>query len=245
MEKKKVSLKPVEKESLYLKISDSIYSYIKINDLQPGDKLPSERDMAAMLQTSRNSVREALRMLEDRGLIYVKTGSGVFVSSPYGEKSTLSIRLTECSLEELQELQTTLDHQAVLNAIARSSREQKEELISIASEMMEMFQENIYSHTLDHSFHSKLYKMGRNTAIHQLINRIRDDRFVRREDADCENHSVWLTTVPEHLALAKAIDNAASAAALNAIDTINNYGFSLKNVCSEGNKQDKPPSQNT
>ena len=70
-----------------MKISDSIYSYIKINELQPGDKLPSERDMAAMLKTSRNSVREALRILEDRGLIYVKP-EAVFLSTTLTEKIT-------------------------------------------------------------------------------------------------------------------------------------------------------------
>ena len=113
MKKNDVLLKPVEKDSLYLKISDAVYSYIKMNNLQPDDKLPSERDMAAMLQTSRNSVREGLRILEDRGLIYVKTGSGVFVKDPYGEHSAISVRLTECTTEELQELQTILDHQAV------------------------------------------------------------------------------------------------------------------------------------
>ena len=75
----RISMKPIEKKSLYLKISDSIYRYIQMNNLQPGDKLPSERDMSSMLQTSRNSVREALRILEDRGLIYVKTGSGAFM----------------------------------------------------------------------------------------------------------------------------------------------------------------------
>lgn len=228
MEKKTINLKPVEKESLYLKISDSIYSYIRINELQPGDKLPSERDMAAMLQTSRNSVREALRILEDRGLLYVKTGSGVFVNNPYGQKSTLTIRLTDCTLEELQELQNTLDHQAVLNAILKGSPEEKQALVSIATEMQEMYRQNIYSHTLDHSFHSKLYKMSKNNAIHQLISKIRDTRFVRRADADCENDSVWLITVPHHLTLAQAILNQNSAAALDAIDTINQYGFSLK-----------------
>ena len=67
MKKNDVLLKPVEKDSLYLKISDAVYSYIKMNNLQPDDKLPSERDMAAMLQTSRNSGREGLRILEDRG----------------------------------------------------------------------------------------------------------------------------------------------------------------------------------
>lgn len=227
MEKKTINLKPVEKESLYLKISDSIYSYIKVNDLQPGDKLPSERDMATMLQTSRNSVREALRILEDRGLIYVKTGSGVFVSNPYGQKNTLSIRLTDCTMEELQDLQNILDHQAVLNAINSGTREQKEKLLSIASEMQELYQKNIYSHTLDHSFHSLLYKMGHNNAIHQLITKIRDTRFVYRADTDRENDSIWLPTVPDHFTLAEAIFYQNSAAALDAIDTINRYGFSL------------------
>ena len=227
MEKKTINLKPIEKESLYLKISDSIYSYIKVNDLQPGDKLPSERDMATMLQTSRNSVREALRILEDRGLIYVKTGSGVFVSNPYGQKNTLSIRLTDCTMEELQDLQNVLDHQAVLNAINSGTREQKEKLLSIASEMQELYQKNIYSHTLDHSFHSLLYKMGHNNAIHQLITKIRDTRFVYRADTDRENDSIWLPTVPDHFTLAEAIFYQNSAAALDAIDTINRYGFSL------------------
>lgn len=229
MEEKKISLKPVEKDSLYLKISDSIYSFIKMNDLQPGDKLPSERDMAATLQTSRNSVREALRILEDRGLIYVKTGSGVFVSNPYGENSALSIRLTDCTLGELQELQKVLDHQAVLNAITRGTPRQKKELVSIANEMVEKFKENVYSHTLDHSFHNLLYKMGKNSAIHQLINRIRDARFVFRQDADYDNNSVWLPTVPDHLTLANAILQKNTAAALGAIDSILDYGFFLKN----------------
>lgn len=228
MKKELIALKPVEKQSLYIKISDSIYGYIKVNDLQPGDKLPSERTMASMLQTSRNSVREALRILEDRGLIYIKTGSGVFVNNLYGEKNVLSVRLTNCTLEELQELQFTLDHRAVLNAISRGTPDQKEKLVSIAEEMQALYRDNVYSHTLDHSFHKQLYKMGNNNAIHQLIIKIRDYRFVCREDADCENDSVWLTTVPDHLTLAQAIQANNSAAALGAIDTINNHGFSLK-----------------
>ena len=101
MEEREIKLKPVEKDSLYLKISDSIYNYIRMNNLQPGDKLPSERDMAAMLQTSRNSVREALRILEDRGLIYVKTGSGVFINTPDNGKSVLSVRLTDFTAKEI------------------------------------------------------------------------------------------------------------------------------------------------
>lgn len=227
MSELKVAMKPVHKKSLYLKISDSIYSYIQMNNLQPGDKLPSERDMSEMLQTSRNSVREGLRILEDRGLIEVKTGRGVFVKNPYGENNTITIRLQNCTLEDIQELQSSLDHQAVLNAVNRSTEEEKEALIQIASEMVRLSKENIYSHTLDHSFHSQLYKSGRNPAIEQMIINIREERFVYQEDSGINDGLIWLKTIPEHLDLALAIRNADIPAAIQAIDTINHYGFRL------------------
>ena len=223
----RISMQPVEKKSLYLKISDSIYSYIQVNDLQPGDKLPSEREMSAMLQTSRNSVREALRILEDRGLIYVKTGSGVFIQNPYGENNSFAVRLTNFTLHEMQELQSTLDHQAVQNAIERGTDEEKQQLISLASEMVRLASENLYSHILDHSFHSKLYEIGQNSVIHQLIVRIREYRFVQQEESEDGNDSIWLETVPQHLDLAQTLYEKDLEKAIRAIDEINEYGFRI------------------
>lgn len=150
--KNRISMKPIEKKSLYLKISDAIYRYIQMNNLQPGDKLPSERDMSAMLQTSRNSVREALRILEDRGLIYVKTGSGVFINNPYGENNSFTFQLTNCSLEEMEELQSALDHKAVENAMERGTFQEKDQLVATAAEMVKLAGDNLYSHVLDRSF---------------------------------------------------------------------------------------------
>lgn len=223
----RISMKPVEKKSLYLKISDSIYSYIQMNGLQPGDKLPSERDMSAMLKTSRNSVREALRILEDRGLIYVKTGSGVFIQNPYGENNSFSIRLTDCTLQDIQELQSTLDHLAVRNAMERGTDEEKKQLISLATEMVRLASDNLYSHILDHSFHSKLYEIGHNSAVHQMIVRIREYRFVHQEESEDGNDSIWLPTVRQHLDLAQALYDKDSEKAIRAIDEINEYGFNL------------------
>lgn len=223
----RISMQPVEKKSLYLKISDSIYSYIQMNGLQPGDKLPSEREMSAMLKTSRNSVREALRILEDRGLIYVKTGSGVYIQNPYGENNSFTIQLTNFTLHEIQELQRTLDHQAVENAMERGTEDEKRQLISLASEMARLASDNIYSHILDHSFHSKLYKIGRNSVIYQLIVHIREYRFVQQEGSEDGNDSIWLATVPQHLDLAQALYDKDLKKAIRAIDEINEYGFRI------------------
>ena len=223
----RISMKPIEKKSLYLKISDAIYRYIQMNNLQPGDKLPSEHDMSSMLQTSRNSVREALRILEDRGLIYVKTGSGVFINNPYGENNSFTIQLTNCSLEEIEELQSALDHKAVENAMERGTFQEKDQLVSTAAEMVKLAGENLYSHVLDRSFHDSLYKIGRNSAIEQMINKIRSYRFIQQEDSEDGNDSIWLATIPQHLMLAQALKDRDMKIAIQAIDEINEYGFEI------------------
>jgi len=46
----------------------------------PGSKLPSESELVAELNVSRTSIREALRVLESRGMIQVRSGSGAYVS---------------------------------------------------------------------------------------------------------------------------------------------------------------------
>ena len=76
--------------------------------LQPGDKLPSQRELVAMFQTSRASIREALRVLEQKGLIEVKLGvsGGAVVKHAGTEPITESLKLL------LQQNRVSLEHLA-------------------------------------------------------------------------------------------------------------------------------------
>jgi GntR family transcriptional regulator, transcriptional repressor for pyruvate dehydrogenase complex len=59
---------------------EQIQALIMDGQIEPGTKLPSEGELASQLQISRASIREALRVLESRGVIQVRSGSGAYVS---------------------------------------------------------------------------------------------------------------------------------------------------------------------
>jgi GntR family transcriptional regulator, transcriptional repressor for pyruvate dehydrogenase complex len=61
------------------KVTDAILERIATNDLLPGDALPPERELAAQFGVSRTVIREAVRALKAKGLLEVRSGSGVRV----------------------------------------------------------------------------------------------------------------------------------------------------------------------
>lgn len=69
-------------QALYRQIAESIAAQIRAGDLQIGDRLPSERQLADELGVSRVTVRQALSLLEEQGLIERLPGIGSFVSKP-------------------------------------------------------------------------------------------------------------------------------------------------------------------
>ena len=64
-------------------------------ELQPGDRLPSEREFRQMLGVGRGTLREALRVLEQKGLIEIRTGvkGGVFVKELTADPMTADLAL--------------------------------------------------------------------------------------------------------------------------------------------------------
>jgi len=64
------------------RIADELRTAIESGELTAGQKLPSERELAARYGTARNTAREAFRLLETAGLVDIEHGSGVFVHRP-------------------------------------------------------------------------------------------------------------------------------------------------------------------
>ncbi len=68
----------IRRNKVYEEVAKQIERLI-LQKLQPGDKLPSERELAELLQVSRSSIRDAIRSLELMGLVEPRQGAGTIV----------------------------------------------------------------------------------------------------------------------------------------------------------------------
>jgi GntR family transcriptional regulator, transcriptional repressor for pyruvate dehydrogenase complex len=84
----------IRRRSLYEEIADRLQDLIAAQRLQPGDRLPSERELSASLGVSRTSVRQALASLRSIGLIDIRHGDGTFLLRPIEQVvSTLAVEM--------------------------------------------------------------------------------------------------------------------------------------------------------
>ena len=116
---------PIERRKVYEQVSERLSAQIG-TALQPGDALPPERELAERYRVGRSSVREALRMLESRGLIESR-GSGAFVvaawRNPFQEPLSLVVAGEDVDRTQLFEVRRMLEAEAAaLAAQRRQSR---------------------------------------------------------------------------------------------------------------------------
>jgi GntR family transcriptional regulator, transcriptional repressor for pyruvate dehydrogenase complex len=103
---------------------EQIAERIRLGELSEGDRLPSERELAAAMQISRPTLREAVRVLVDAGVLRVERGSarGIFVASGYVPfallRSMSELRMDEVAgvLEARRLIEPRVAQLAALNA---------------------------------------------------------------------------------------------------------------------------------
>lgn len=113
---------------LYEDVVNDLYTLIDDSHLQPGDKLPPERELTEKLGISRNVLREAFHVLESRGIINSHQGKGRFLrAAPQSgdvkaKYESLSKNLERCSMLEAYEVRQVLEVKAV-ELIVRNATE--------------------------------------------------------------------------------------------------------------------------
>lgn len=159
-------------------ISEEVVQYIRNLILQekilPGEKIPGEREMAQKINVSRNTVREAYKILAAQGYLNIKHGQGVFISDEESQirNLTSSFFIKQDDILELFSIRKVLETQAVIWAIENHGMEHHRELRNIlednrmALKNKASFEELSY---LDQKFHLALSRMSGNSILLRIM----------------------------------------------------------------------------
>lgn len=120
---------PLTSKRSFEEVSGRIKELIVGGQLRPGDRLPTETELAARFSVSRQTVREALRILELSGLVAVRRGGsgGPVVKNTIGETIsglfTDALRMEKITLDELTVARLGIER-FVLSLVIRSACEE-------------------------------------------------------------------------------------------------------------------------
>jgi GntR family transcriptional repressor for pyruvate dehydrogenase complex len=137
--------RPIEHTRVSQEAVAQILNLIQSKHLDPGDRLPGERQLVESLGVSRTSVREALRSLEGMGLIEVRAGVGAFVKHPVSEFVQTALPhpllVDRETLKKLFDLREIIEAGAVAAAAVKATPDDLKH-IRQAVEQMEVCHEN-------------------------------------------------------------------------------------------------------
>jgi GntR family transcriptional repressor for pyruvate dehydrogenase complex len=161
------------------RIAQQILKLIAAEQLTPGDRLPSERDLASLLGVSRPSVREAVKALEAQGRLHVRHGQGVFIAAPTATKDLrAALALQELTLGELFRMREVLEVPAADWAAAAGDVQR---IAAAAAALDELNRASAADPTdfgllqkLDAAFHMRLVEAASNRFLRQTLGVLQD-----------------------------------------------------------------------
>jgi GntR family transcriptional repressor for pyruvate dehydrogenase complex len=166
------------RELLSKTVASTIEDAIRVKELVPGTRLPSELELCQQFDVSRTAIREALRTLEAKGLITIEKGRGIFVKLASADDVTDPMHLyLELTSERSYVLEIIHARQIIEPAIAsfaaiHHTEEDIEKLKLDIKELEESGDDFKALAKLDMNFHIDIAKASQNPLMPLLLNPI-------------------------------------------------------------------------
>jgi DNA-binding transcriptional regulator YhcF (GntR family) len=84
------ALRPLERTRLYEDVGERLGAFVRESEMVPGDRFPTERELARSLCVSRTSVRQSFVVLQALGFVEVRHGEGIFLRRARGFGESLT-----------------------------------------------------------------------------------------------------------------------------------------------------------
>ena len=138
-----------------------------------GDKLPNENELAAQMDVSRSTIREAIRLLVFEGYLEVQRGNGTFVASQLDTQvKTHDLDQDKVTLRDLYETRLIFEPEAAALACQRASDEEIQHILKLGKRVQELIEkepggkERIASEA---AFHGAIVKASHNEFLSQFL----------------------------------------------------------------------------
>lgn len=189
--------------------------------------MPSEPTLATDFQVSRIVIREALKTLEERGLLVVRQGAGTTVDDRSHwnmlDADVLDAVIrhdpTTRVLENLVAVRATLESELVAGAAQRASSERWDELGKVVAEMMRLTEDPVAYQKLDAQFHATVIAGADNEVAAAIVSRIHAHAMSSPVYIHAATPEQLQVSAEEHGAILAHLlerDGAAAAAAMRA-----------------------------
>lgn len=163
----------MKRGSIYREAQARLRTFIQERGLKAGDRLPSEAELAAELEVSRPSLREATRSLQTLGVIEARPGNGLFVAEfsfrPLIEQLPYGLADSSRAIDEVLTAREAMEV-GLMPAVARADAAAAlERCADLARRMTELEQSGRPFVDVDKEFHLTLYRGLNNPLVDNLI----------------------------------------------------------------------------
>ncbi len=205
----------IEQVSHRKSLSDVVYERlqhaIKSGAYKNDERLPTEHDLAAEFEVSRPIVRDALKKLRDKGLVYSRQGAGSFVRS-IGVKQALGFSPLEniADLQNCYEFRMTVEPEAAACAAERYGEPELAHISRALASLKEATNRQRHREDADFQFHLAIAKASGNTYFSTAMEALKDHIAVGMQfhGLSLKNSILGLQHVyDEHAAIFEAIRN--------------------------------------
>jgi glucuronate isomerase len=169
------AIKTVSTDRLYRKIAHQLSELITAGEFASGERLPSERELASQLGVSRPSVREALIALEVKGIVEIRVGAGVFVTSSSKDAAVSSIDFDEGEGPfELLQARRIVEGETAVRAASTATAADIAKIRAAAQEMRQAQMHGKITEDTDRAFHLAIAKAAHNSPLATLVQMLWD-----------------------------------------------------------------------
>ena len=181
--------KKIKSKSVVQTIVDSITKAIIAGDLKPGDKIPTEMELAESFGVGRNSIREAIKILVYYGVLEIRRAEGTFVCDGFNkimiDPMVYGVILHQSQdYVNLMELREMMEVGVMRLAIVKYNEEDLNKLgekLQVLKEEIEKGPSNVENVFIaDNVFHDTVSEMGHNPIVDRINNVVREMTYKMR-----------------------------------------------------------------